>query len=140
MKIFLASSYAFVKDYVALAEQLKAQGHSVILPEQTEEFLKGTAHNNRTETQDKEHIKTLRLQSCDKIKDADCLLIANYEKNSIPGHIGSAVFMKMSIGFFLRKPMFVLYHLPTPKELKCVDEITIFNPTIINGDLSKISL
>jgi hypothetical protein len=138
MKIFLASSYAFVNDYVALAQQLQEQGHTVILPEQTDEFLKGTTTNNWAEKADPQHIREMRLQSCDKIKDADCLLIANYEKKGIAGHIGSGVFMKMSIGFFLRKPLFVLYPLPSPQEVKCIDEILIMNPTILNGDLSKI--
>lgn len=139
MKIFLCSSYKFVKEYVELAKQLETLGHTVILPEQTNEYLSGSiTGNNRTEKENKEQIKQWRLQSCDKIKEADCLLVANYEKNWIPWHIWSAVFMKMSIGFYLRKPIYILNSLPNTKQLKSVEEISIMWPIILNGDITKI--
>jgi hypothetical protein len=58
MKIFLCSSYKFVKEYVELAKQLETLGHTVILPEQTNEYLSGSiTGNNRTEKENKEQIK-----------------------------------------------------------------------------------
>ena len=139
MKIFLCSSYKFVKEYVELAKILEQNGHTVILPEQTAEYLKGTTiGNNRMDKENPEEIKQMRLSSCDKIQDCDCLLVTNYDKNGIKGHIGSAVFMKMSIGFYLRKPLYILNPLPSPSELKCMEEITIMKPIVLDRKLDMI--
>jgi hypothetical protein len=46
--------------------------------------------------------------------------------------------MKMSIGFYLRKPIYILNSLPNTKQLKSVEEISIMWPIILNGDITKI--
>ena len=139
MKIFLCSSYKFVKEYVELAKVLEQNWHTVILPGKTAEYLEGTmTGNNRMDKENKEEIRQSRLSSCDKIQTCDCLLVANYEKNGIEGHIGSAVFMEMSIGFYLRKPLYILNPLPTSSELKCVEEITVMKPILLDGNLDML--
>ena len=69
------------------------------------------------------------------IQEMDAVLVLNYTKNSIPNYIGGATFLEMYDAFRLGKKIYMINEIP---DLILKDEIIGFNPTIINGDLSKI--
>ena len=71
----------------------------------------------------------------DKIKESDCVLIANYTKKNIDGYIGGNTFLEIGFAYVLRKPIYLLYPIP---EMAYKDEIIVMSPIVINGDLDKI--
>ncbi len=122
-----------------VAQKLEKLWHTVIVPEQAQAYLNWEITGNDWTKKDPVALKKIWLASCDKIKDADCVLVTNYSKGDIDGYIGNATFMKMSIAFYLRKPIYLLNTLPANEVLKSVEEISVMQPIVIDGNLEKIN-
>jgi hypothetical protein len=71
-----------------------------------------------------------------KIIDSDAILILNYEKKEVPGYIGGAVLMEMTVAFLNKKPIYILN--PISEELNIKEEIFGLCPKFLNGDLNLI--
>lgn len=73
----------------------------------------------------------------EKIKSVDAILCINFEKHNILNYIGGATFIEIYEAFKNNKKIF-LYH-DIPKGI-LYDEITGFDPIIINENLDLIEL
>lgn len=134
MKIAVCASMAFAKELLELDAQLKALGHEVILPPNTENFL--TERNNERDiTKD---ISDEMKSHYASIETSDAILIPNYPKNGIDGYVWWCTLMEITIAFYLNKKIFILYPLPTKDQLRYVQEILLTMPIILDGDLGKI--
>lgn len=148
MKITLCGSIAFITEMYELKESLEKMGHEVQAPP---EFIPaesgGQIHSleyykhkkSRLKDDDsfwKQHHQRIR-DHFDKVEWADCILVANYDKNNIPGYIGPNTLMEMGLAFYLKKPIFVLKNLPG--EISYKEELLGLNPIVINEDLSLIN-
>ena len=76
----------------------------------------------------------IRLQT-EKVETNDAVLVLNFDKNGQKNYIGGATFLEIFRAFDLGKKIFLLNPIPD-NILK--DELIGMNPTIINGDLSRI--
>ena len=135
MNILIICSKSFYKNIPEIKDALVGKGHNVSLPncydkpETEEQFkLKGEIEHSKFKA------KMFR-QSDEVISKVDAVLVLNYEKNGIPNYIGGATFLEMYDAFRHNKKIFMLNGLP---EGVLQDEITGFNPIILNGDLSNI--
>lgn len=72
-----------------------------------------------------------------KIVEGDAVLIANFEKKNIPGYIGGNTFLEMGFAHVLNKPLYVLHPLP---DVSYVDEMHAMQPTILEGDIKKLTV
>lgn len=70
-----------------------------------------------------------------KILKCDCVLIANYEKNGIPGYVGGNTFLEMGFAFVTGKPIFMLNPIPN---ISYTSEIEGMQPIVIENNLYKI--
>lgn len=140
MKIIVCSSMSFAAEYSKIEKQLKPMGHTVFVPIWTDEFLKWERDNNwwskeLLESETKEQLDYFKI-----MEDGDCLLVTNYKKNWISWYIWWWVFMEMSVGFYLRKPIFLLNQLPNEKQLRYVQEISIMQPIVLDWNLKLLNI
>jgi len=70
------------------------------------------------------------------IKNADAILIANFEKNKIKNYIGGNSFLEMGFAHVLNKKIFIFNNIP---EMIYTDEIKAMQPIVLNGNLTKIN-
>ena len=73
-----------------------------------------------------------------EVAKGDAILVINDEKHGKPNYIGGNVLMEMSLAFWLEKPIFILYDFP--EETSYLEELKGMLPTLLHGDLSKLSL
>jgi hypothetical protein len=72
----------------------------------------------------------------DEIEASEAVLFLNYDKKWIAGYIGASVLMEIGIAYHLGKKILLVN--PIDKSQWYALEVLLTNPTIINGDLSKI--
>lgn len=130
-----------MKEILATAQQLRAAGHTVLVPHTAELLEKGEMTQTRAD-EEKSAGDVSRVQTQDlirrhykKIVAADAILVLNLEKKGIPGYIGGNVFLEIGFAHVLGKKIFLLNPIP---EVSYKDEIVAMVPTFINGDLTRI--
>ncbi len=126
----------FAKGMLAVQKQLEELGHEVFIPIDTHDCL------TKPELQD--DLEWVISQNLDKdhfnkVATSDAVLILNYPKNNIQGYIGGSSLMELGIARHFNKKIFILYDLPSEKDLRYALEIKIMKPIILNGDLNKIN-
>lgn len=136
MNIFVCCSKYFYGKVPPIKEALEKKGHKITLPNSYEAPMKEEEIKKIGKA---EHAKwkgnMIRLQDA-KIRSNDAIVVLNFEKNGQPNYIGGATFLEMFKAWELGKKIY-LYN-PIPENL-LKDEISAFNPILINGDLNKIN-
>ncbi|MBU0570197.1 hypothetical protein KKB40_05490, partial [Patescibacteria group bacterium] len=72
----------------------------------------------------------------DKIEESNAILVVNVAKKEIENYIGANTFLEMGFAHYRKKKIFTLN--PIPNQPYIVDELLTIDPTVLNGDLSKI--
>ena len=136
MRIVICGSMAFAKEMLETKKSLEDAGHEALIPSDTEDCVKNPELNS-----DLEHcIRTQIDKECfDKIERSDAILVLNYPKNGIDRYVGGATLMEIGLARHLDKKIFLLYDIPREDQLRYALEIKITEPTILNGNLSRIS-
>ncbi len=144
MKITICGSIQFTKEMKELSDKLVEKGHVVEIPDGAMRILSGErTMKEHLESVDKGEGYKAKMKYdairkyFEKIKESDCVLIANYTKKNIEGYIGGNTFLEIGFAYVLRKPIYLLYPIP---EMAYKDEIIVMSPIVINGDLDKIPL
>ena len=136
MKIAVCGSMTASKEMVGIENELKQQGHEVILPEFTHDYAQmETFTRMHTESARNKVQYDLIKGYFEKMKSADAVLIANIERKGIMGYIGGNSFLEMGFAFVLDKPIYLLHEIP---DLGYRDEIEAMRPIVLQGDLNKI--
>ena len=127
----------FTERMMKLCEQLESNGHQAFMSKFAPFFVGKT-------DEEKEVIKLNQKNKFDAIRefwkpmqDADGLLVANYDKHGIKNYIGGNAFLEMGFAHVLNQKIYLLN--PIPHMPYYETEIIAMKPTVINGDLSKIS-
>lgn len=136
MKIGVIGSMQHTEKMLALADQLKNQGHQIIITGFAASFV------GKSDTE-KEQIKLEQKHNQDAIREfwhlmqgADAVLVANFDKNGIKNYIGGNVLMEIGFAHVLNQKIFLLNPIPDIPFYKT--EIEAVKPVILNGDLTKI--
>jgi hypothetical protein len=69
------------------------------------------------------------------IKEGDCVLVVNTDKEDKLNYIGGKTFLEMGFAHVLGKPIYLLNPLP---EVSYKDELEAMNLQVLNGDLGLI--
>jgi len=124
---------SFEPEMTALGASLEQQGFRVYLPETGEA---GTDWQNG-------NIEELKLKKrqyinnhLQNIKASNLVLIANFEKNSIPGYIGASTLMEAAFGYSLAIPVILLNY---PGEQNCQLEILSLASNVLSGNISALT-
>lgn len=137
MKIVICGSMRFSKGMVKLKEELDSLGfRDVKLPYNTERYASGELNAETTKDSIRIKIeKDLIRNYFNEIKEADAVLVANYDKAGIKNYIGGNSFLEAAFACVLNKDLYFLFDIP---EMIYTDELKALQPVILNGDLSKI--
>lgn len=144
MKIVICGSLKFTYEIKEVADQLQKLGHKVEIPWGAQKILAGKFDYDKfmKEKETKGDIKfrknaeeDLIIRYYHKIKKANAILIANYDKGEVKNYIGGNSLIEMAFAHVFTKRIFLLNPIPS---MSYSDEIKAMNPIILNGDLSKI--
>lgn len=140
MKIFICGSMHFSKEMFLAEKKLESMGHWAKVPCDTKLFADDPKKTTDNHDENFKHcIEQDIIRKCfDDIAESDAILVLNYPKNGKEGYLGASVLMEIGLAYFLKKKIFLLYPPPPVKEEKYTHEVLIMQPTILNGDLSKI--
>lgn len=137
---------AFHNEFTELKTALEHKGHTVVIPELKVEMSSWNISIREyleTKAQPWEDLTWLWKKKHDAmtwhfnaIKNSDCILVANYEKKSIPWYIGINTMLEIGLALYLKKPIYLLY--PIPTQVDWMDEIYGMMPIIIDWDLTRM--
>lgn len=140
MRIMISGSMAFAREMLATKKKLEEMGHSVGLPYETEihverpDFVDDLSNNLQYCIEN-----DVMRKGFDEIVNADAVLVLNHPRKGIDGYIGTSTLMEIALAYYSHKKIFLLNPVPDFDTVRWAHEIAIMQPTIINGDLSKIS-
>jgi len=146
MKITICGSIAFYDKMLEARVALEDFGHDVRLPPHEIKDENGAMISvqeyyvqRKAATTDTGWIWDRKAEAIaahfEKVAWADAVLVTNYDKNDIPGYIGGNTLMEMGVAFFLRKPIYLLTHVP---RLSYREEIIGMKPIVIEHDFAQI--
>ena len=136
MKIMLCCSTAFYDKVDEISKYLLKNGYEVIYPNG---YLENTFElsNDATEEEYSKFFKDMFLESIEKVKSCDGILVLNYDKtkNGVvkPNYIGASTFLEMYEAFMNDKKIYMMNDYP---DNMLLDEIKSFRPIILNGDIN----
>ena len=119
-----------------MAEFLKEKGHEVVIPRNTNEYSLGElqAEDGHESTRNKIEHNLIREYYL-TIKDADAVVVANYDNGNIRNYVGGNSFLEAGFAHALNKKLYFLNDIP---DMIYSDELKALQPIILKGDLSKI--
>lgn len=135
----ISGSMAFAKEMYAAKEKLEQLGHEVELPFETEVHLQNPAFvdslaENLQYCIDNDVIH----HSFNLIEKAEAVVVLNYPRKGLDGYIGTSTLMEIAIAYHFRKKIFLMFPIPHFDEVRWAHELAIMQPTILNGDLTKV--
>ncbi len=137
MKIIICGSISAAQEILEVKKKLEANGHSVEIPEGVKHIDEWEGDSANVSEKAERKIKNDLIRGYfEKMKNYDVVLIVNPEKRGIAGYIGGNTLIEMAFAHILDKKLFVLYPLP---ELSYTSEILAMQPSVIDGDLDKLS-
>jgi len=136
MKIVICGSMSASKQMMEMVELLTNKGHEVVAPKNMDKYVSGesSAENSRESTNEKMEHDLIRKYYL-SIKDADAVIVANYDKGNIKNYIGGNSFLEAGFAHALNKKLYFVNDIP---DVTYGNELRALQPVILNGDLSKI--
>lgn len=127
---------SFSKEMLQLKSDLESLGFlDVVIPHNTERYasneLAETSHEAVKEKLDRDLIRSYYQE----IASADAVIIANYDKNGIKNYIGGNSFLEAAFAHVFNKKLYFLFDIP---EMMYSDELKVFQPIVLNGELKQI--
>jgi len=137
MKVGVVGSMQYTEKMMELCEGLEKLGHEAYMSKFAAPFVgKSDEEKERIKLEQKYQQDAIR-EDCKWVKDMDVLLVANYDKHGIPNYIGGNAFIEMAYAHILGKPLFLIN--PIPEMPYYGTELVAMKPSVINGDLVKIT-
>jgi hypothetical protein len=142
--ITVCSSAVFYKHVNDIAVILEKKGYEVIVPQNAVKMRQTGNYDvasTKTWYDNPDDFVKKRQYMDDHFKEvekADALLLVNDEKKGIKGYIGPNGLMEMALGYYLKKPIYILN--PVTKDNTVYEEVLGMGCEIINGDLEKIQV
>ena len=124
------------REMVELKNKLEKIGHSVRLPDFTEEYSKmQTTDEGHSESVKNKLEHDLIRGHFKEIKNSDAVLVVNETLKGIKNYVGGNTFLEMGFAHILNKKIFILNNIP---QMGYSDEIVAMQPIVLDGDLGKI--
>lgn len=137
MKITIGGSMTFAKEQIKIKMQLEQIGHEILITDDIEDYVNNSVIKNSFEEELKLSLKYDVIRTFfKKIDSSDAFLVCNYPKNGVNGYLGVSALMELGLAYHLSKKIYLLFE--TDKTQDYALEVTIINPTILNGDISII--
>ena len=140
--ITVCSSAAFYEHVNQIADELEKKGYKVLVPQNAIKMREQgdyTVEVHKTWYDNPEDFHKKRKFMDDHFKEVekcDAVLIVNDEKRGIAGYIGPNGLMEMALGYYLKKPIYVLNEVT--KDNSVYEEVLGMGCVILNGKLEGI--
>ena len=139
MKIQICGSMKFAKEMKSAKKELQALGHNVTIPTNTDDHIEDPDFVDNLKKNYEDSVEKDTIRECFKlVADAQAILVLNHHRNGINGYLGTSTLMEIGLAYYLGKKIFLLNPIPHYDEVRWAHEVMIMDPTIINGNLSKI--
>ncbi|MEI6379038.1 MAG: hypothetical protein WCO55_05240 [Candidatus Falkowbacteria bacterium] len=136
MKIIICGSMAFSEQMLQLKSDLEAMGHEATVPHNAEKYVtRELSAENRQESTANKIAGNLIQEYYWAIRDADAVIIADYDKNGIKDYVGGNSFLEAGYAHALEKKLYFINGIP---EMPYSDELRALQPMVLMGDLSRI--
>jgi diphthamide synthase subunit DPH2 len=143
MHIVICSSIDFTPQIEEIAIQLTNKGHTVDIPLTSKRIINGELtladyfqeKSSTLESAQRKISDNVIRAYFEKIKNADAILVLNFEKRGIANYIGGNTFLEMGFAHVLNKDIFLYHAIP---DMLYTDELLAFESTILNENLSLI--
>lgn len=136
MRILIICSKRFYNRISNIKEELERYGHEIELPNCYDEPDTENKYKNLGEEEHRKFKARMFKRSEGIIENVDAVLVLNHDKeegDSIQkNYIGGATFLEMYDAFRFNKKIYLFNNIP---EGILKDEISGFNPIILNGNL-----
>ena len=111
MKIVICGSMKFSKEMLKIKEKLNSLGlNDVVVPRDADKYASNQlAEENSYESIKNKIEKDLIRSHYEEIKNADAVLIVNYDKNGIANYIGGNSFLEAAFAHVLKKKLYLLF-------------------------------
>ncbi|KKT86391.1 MAG: Maf-like protein [Microgenomates group bacterium GW2011_GWA1_Microgenomates_45_10] len=136
MKIAICGSMAFTEQMFEAKEQLEKLGHQAVVSGFGEKYLGKTPEEIEKLKLYHKYEKDAIREFYEEIKNADAILVLNYDRKGIENYIGGNTLMEIGFAHVLNKKIFLLNPIPDIEFYKT--EIEATRPVILDGDLEKI--
>ncbi len=147
MKITICGSIAFYDEMVLVKNALEKLDHEAHIPPSEIKNQNGkiisvkdlyqtrqVATASDTWVWDRKEVAMMR--HFEEVAWADAILVLNYDKKGTKGYIGANTLMEMGLAFYLKKPIYLLYDIPS---MSYSEEILGVKPIIIKNNLKLIA-
>ncbi len=129
----------FASKIMALKQKLEELGHTVSVPIDAETHSSDPGLIDDLDRDFEHCVKNDVMLKCMKtLASNDAILVANYPKNGVNGYIGTSTLMELGLAHYLDKKIFLLYPTPSYKEARWAHEVRVFQPTVLNGDITGV--
>lgn len=142
MTIAICGSLDFTHEMDRLRLDLIKLGFEVHIPISSEKILRGELDLGSIKKEKEAGMFAERAIQNDSIrayweivKNADAVLIANFDKKGIVNYVGGNTFLEMGFAHVLNKKLYLLNGIP---DMGYTDEIKAMQPIVLNGELEKI--
>lgn len=135
MKIFIAGSMAFAKQFVEAKKFLEDRDHVTLYASDTEECIENPNLN-----MDAEHAfaRDIMRECFERQEQCDAIVVLNYSKNGVEGYIGGHTLIELGFAYYLKQKIFLLYPPEPVEQCRYSHEIMHMQPIVLEGDLSLI--
>lgn len=136
MKIVICGSMSASKQMVEVERSLREMGHEVVIPKNADKYASGefAAEDSRESTENKIEHDLIRGYYR-LIKDADAVVVANYDKGGMRNYVGGNSFLEAGFAHVLDKKLYFMNDIP---DMSYGDELRAMQPIVLGGDLSKV--
>jgi len=136
MKIAVAGSMQYIEQMVDVCQQLEKMGHTVFTSKFKDAYVgKSDEEKEQQKLHDKAKNDAIR-EFWKPMQDADALVVVNLDKHGIKNYIGGNAFLEMGFAHVLNQKIYLMN--PIPDMPYYGTEIVAMQPTVLNGDLSKV--
>jgi len=137
MRIYIAGSMFFAKEFVKTKEVLERMGFIADFAPDTYECINNPELNLNENLEHCERMDIMR--ACFEIQEkCDSLIVLNYKKEDLEGYIGVNSLIEMGLAYYLRQKIFLLYPPPNKEKARYYTEVMLMKPIILNGKLENI--
>ena len=134
--IVICCSIAVSDKVLPIRKELENLGFNVVIPLGVQQYIdNGYEHLNSNERARDKREMDLITRYYSIIKEGDCILVVNTDKENKSNYIGGNTFLEMGFAHVLGKSIYVLNTLP---DVSFRDELEAMNLVILDGNLDLI--
>lgn len=136
MKIGVAGSMQFTEAMMKVCEQLEGLGHTTFMSKFKDNYIGKTDEEKETQKLKDKYENDAIKEFWKPMQDADALIVVNLDKHGIKNYIGGNSFLEMGFAHVLNQKLYLMN--PLPDMPYYGTEIIAMNPTVVNGDLTRV--